>query len=102
VGGQPTRFGTLSITVVAVRDLKPSAVAGKSDPYVKVKIGAMEKLTKVINNAANNPTYDETFSFSISTEKEVAVRGGVDGGLPSCQIPIAPCPSLLARRTVPR
>ncbi len=57
------------------RDLKPSAIAGKSDPYVKVKIGAMEKITKVVNNAANNPAYDETFSFSISTEKEVAVRG---------------------------
>jgi len=52
--------------------LKPSATAGKSDPYVKIKIGAMEKVTKVVNNAANNPTYDETFSFSLSTEKEVA------------------------------
>ena len=80
---QPTRFGTLSITVVAARDLKPNAVAGKSDPYVKVKIGAMEKVTKVVNGANNNPTFDETMTFSISTEKEVAVRRtvGVEGGL---------------------
>lgn len=72
--GQPKRLGTLAITIVSGKDLKPPSTVGKSDPYVKVRIGGTEKVTAVVKDAKNNPTFNETFQFEISTEKEVSVR----------------------------
>jgi len=67
-------LGTLIITIVSAKDLKPPSAVGKSDPYVKVRIGGTEMVTAVIKDAANNPTFNETFRFEISTEKEVAIE----------------------------
>ncbi|EFC36468.1 C2 domain-containing protein [Naegleria gruberi] len=56
---------TLTVTVVAGQRLVAKDISGTSDPYVVVRVGSSSQKTSV-KPATLNPTWAQTFTFSVS------------------------------------
>ena len=62
------RFGILKIHVLCGKDLK--AAIGM-DSYVRVKIGSIDRASKISAGGGVRPNYSEDFSFDIRAERDV-------------------------------
>ena len=64
--GSASPIGILVVTITKANDLKAVDFMGKSDPYVKIKIGSLpgEQSTSVIGNNLN-PVWHESFEFLV-------------------------------------
>lgn len=77
-------------------DLKKLGFMDTADPYVKLTIGTQTYQTKVQQKGGKNPEFNETFEFSISTEKQLVVEvfdqeaGGKDRFMAQTTVDIVP------------
>lgn len=69
-GAAAAAMGQLELKVRSVANLKMPAV-GTLSPYCKMTIGSQSFKTQVKQSGGANPTYDETFTFSIAQEQEL-------------------------------
>ncbi|KAF0692419.1 Aste57867_16513 [Aphanomyces stellatus] len=72
--GAVPRFGKLSVKLLKGLELKSLGTLQTADPYCKLTIGSQSFQTKVHEKGGKNPTWNETFEFSISTEKELILE----------------------------
>jgi len=49
-------------------------VFGRADPYVKIKLGDNEFITKPHKNGGKNPEWKEEFEFEITSERELEIE----------------------------
>ncbi|GAB5365776.1 hypothetical protein AAMO2058_001087300 [Amorphochlora amoebiformis] len=64
-----TKDETLTIRVVKGKGLRNTELIGKQDPYVKFKLGKVEKSTKVHRNGGINPSWDQDIAFRVNESK---------------------------------
>ncbi|ETV92649.1 hypothetical protein H310_13094 [Aphanomyces invadans] len=72
--GAVPRFGKLSVKLLKGLELKSLGTLQTADPYCKVTVGTQTFQTKVHEKGGKTPTWNETFEFSISTEKELIME----------------------------
>eukprot|EP00466_Bigelowiella_natans_P021534 jgi/Bigna1/72858/fgenesh1_pg.21_\ len=60
---------TLTIHLVKGVNLKNVQMIGKQDPYVKIKLGKVEKRSKVHNNGGKNPQWNQDIEFKVNEQK---------------------------------
>ncbi|KAH9058629.1 hypothetical protein Ae201684P_005971 [Aphanomyces euteiches] len=72
--GAVPRFGKLSVKLLKGLELKSLGTLQTADPYCKLTVGTQDFQTKVHEKGGKNPTWNETFEFSISTEKELILE----------------------------
>ncbi|KAJ0411663.1 hypothetical protein ATCC90586_004132 [Pythium insidiosum] len=86
----------LSVKVLRALDLKKLGLMDTADPYVKLTIGTQTYQTKVHEKGGKNPEFNESFEFSIATEKEMVVEvldkeaGGNDRFMAQAKVDIVP------------
>ncbi|ETV81549.1 hypothetical protein, variant [Aphanomyces astaci] len=95
-GGAPPgavpRFGKLSVKLLKGLELKSLGTLQTADPYCKLTVGTQTFQTKVHEKGGKNPTWNETFEFSISTEKELIMelydkeQSGTDRFMGQCRV----------------
>ncbi|EQC38545.1 hypothetical protein SDRG_04251 [Saprolegnia diclina VS20] len=79
-GGPPgavPRFGKLSVKLLKGLELMSLGALQTADPYAKLTIGTQSFQTKALQvheKGGKNPTWNESFEFSISTEKELIIE----------------------------
>ncbi|KAJ3280341.1 hypothetical protein HK104_000740 [Borealophlyctis nickersoniae] len=62
-------MGRLEVTVIEARNLKDHDTIGEGDPYVELWIDEdYKQKTSTVNNS-NNPVYNETFTFNLTSGK---------------------------------
>lgn len=94
--GAFARFGKLSVKVLRALDLKKLGMMDTADPYTKLTIGTHTFQTKVHEKGGKNPEFNESFEFSISTEKELVLEvfdkesGGKDRFMAQAKVDIVP------------
>ncbi|RHY35397.1 hypothetical protein DYB32_000164 [Aphanomyces invadans] len=64
----------LSVKLLKGLELKSLGTLQTADPYCKVTVGTQTFQTKVHEKGGKTPTWNETFEFSISTEKELIME----------------------------
>mmetsp|Transcript_23502 Transcript_23502/g.44658 ORF Transcript_23502/g.44658 Transcript_23502/m.44658 type:complete len:520 (-) Transcript_23502:100-1659(-) len=68
-------FGKLVVTIMKGLNLKAGqGVFGRADPYVKIKVGDNEFITKPHKNGGKNPEWKEEFEFEITSERELEIE----------------------------
>lgn len=68
-------FGKLILTVVRGKSLKAGiGTLGPANPYVKLKVGNNEVKTPVHTEGGKNPSWNKTFEFEITTEKNMEIE----------------------------
>jgi Ca2+-dependent lipid-binding protein len=60
-------LGTLKVEAVEARNLKAMDANGKSDPFLKLKVGSIKKKTKIIEKTLD-PKWNESFEFTVTNE----------------------------------
>ncbi|RLN95005.1 hypothetical protein BBJ28_00024308, partial [Nothophytophthora sp. Chile5] len=73
-GAFAARFGKLAVKVLRAFDLKKLGMMDTADPFVKLTIGTQNVQTKVHESGGKTPEWNESFDFSIATEKELVVE----------------------------
>jgi len=75
------KFGSLAISVLSAKDFKAGAAR---DAYVRVKIGAVDRASRVCAGGGVRPQFNEDFAFDVRAERDVdfsiVVKDGGAGG----------------------
>ena len=73
-------LGTLKVEAIEARNLKAMDANGKSDPFLKLKVGDAKKKTKIIEKNLN-PKWNESFEVNVTNEYPKELRFSCFGAL---------------------
>ncbi|KAJ3266010.1 Synaptotagmin-7, partial [Borealophlyctis nickersoniae] len=68
----------LEVTIVEARNLKDHDTVGEGDPYIELWIDEDYKQKTSTQKNNNNPVYNETFTFNLTSGKHVLHLKAID------------------------